>query len=65
MATCCGFNDALPPGIDPCGEHGEFHTFVHDGPMFDRPVEIRIGERVERDGFAWCDLLPASPTVAG
>jgi uncharacterized protein (TIGR00290 family) len=52
--------DALPEGVDPCGEHGEFHTFVHDGPMFDRPVEIRTGERVERDGFAWCDLLPAS-----
>jgi uncharacterized protein (TIGR00290 family) len=57
--------DALPAGIDPCGERGEFHTFVHDGPMFERPVEIRTGERVERDGFAWCDLVPASPTAAG
>jgi diphthamide synthase (EF-2-diphthine--ammonia ligase) len=54
---------ALPAGIDPCGENGEFHTFVHDGPMFDEPVRIRTGERVERDGFAWCDLLPESGTA--
>lgn len=59
------FLDDLPEGVDPCGEHGEFHTFVHDGPMFERPVDIRTGERVERDGFAWCDLLPGAPTAAG
>ncbi len=56
--------EGFPADIDPCGENGEFHTFVHDGPMFERPVPIRVGERVERDGFAFCDLLPAAPTAA-
>jgi uncharacterized protein (TIGR00290 family) len=50
---------ALPPGVDPCGENGEFHTFVHDGPNFARPVGIIVGERVVRDGFCFCDLEPA------
>jgi uncharacterized protein (TIGR00290 family) len=49
--------EALPSGVDPCGEHGEFHTFVHAGPMFDHPLAVRIGERVVRDGFAFTDLL--------
>ncbi|TAJ21916.1 MAG: adenine nucleotide alpha hydrolase [Planctomycetota bacterium] len=49
--------DALPAGIDPCGERGEFHTFVHAGPMFEQPIAVRIGERVVRDGFAFTDLL--------
>jgi uncharacterized protein (TIGR00290 family) len=49
----------LPPNIDPCGENGEFHTFVSNGPMFTRPVAVRSGETVERDGFAYADLLPA------
>lgn len=49
----------LPPGIDPCGENGEFHTFVFDGPNFAAPIAFDIGERVIRDGFAFCDLLPA------
>jgi diphthamide synthase (EF-2-diphthine--ammonia ligase) len=48
----------LPPGIDPCGENGEFHTFVYDGPIFSEPVACRRGEVVERDGFVFCDLLP-------
>ena len=48
----------LPPGIDPCGENGEFHTFVFAGPMLSRRIEIKVGERVERDGFAYADLLP-------
>jgi len=48
----------LPPGADPCGERGEFHTFVHDGPMFARPVRVRPGDIIERDGFAYADLLP-------
>jgi uncharacterized protein (TIGR00290 family) len=48
----------LPPGVDPCGENGEFHTFVHDGPNFTQPVDIVIGERVTRDGFCFCDLAP-------
>jgi uncharacterized protein (TIGR00290 family) len=51
------FSD-LPPGVDPCGENGEFHTFVFDGPHFQRPVPFRIGERVLRDEFYFCDLLP-------
>jgi uncharacterized protein (TIGR00290 family) len=49
---------ALPPGVDPCGERGEFHTFAYDGPMFGRPVAIRSGEVVTRDGFTFADLLP-------
>lgn len=48
---------ALPAGIDPCGEHGEFHTFAIDGPMFNRPVSIRQGEVVARDGFIFADFL--------
>lgn len=48
----------LPAGADPCGENGEFHTFVYDGPMFSRPVAVRTGEVVERDGFVFADLLP-------
>jgi len=50
--------EALPPSVDPCGENGEFHTFAYDGPMFRRPVAIRGGEVVTRDGFVFADLLP-------
>jgi uncharacterized protein (TIGR00290 family) len=49
----------LPAGVDPCGERGEFHTFVFDAPGFRAPIDIEIGERVERDGFVFCDVLPA------
>lgn len=49
----------LPATVDPCGERGEFHTFVMDGPMFRHPVPIRRGEVVERDGFIYADLVPA------
>jgi uncharacterized protein (TIGR00290 family) len=49
---------ALPVKIDPCGENGEFHTFVHDAPVFARPIEVQTGEVVERDGFVFADLLP-------
>jgi uncharacterized protein (TIGR00290 family) len=49
---------ALPPGIDPCGENGEFHTFVYDAPVFSRPIGVRTGEVVERDGFVFADLVP-------
>ena len=49
----------LPEGVDPCGENGEFHTFVYAGPIFDRSIEILLGEAVIRDGFAFQDLLPA------
>lgn len=46
----------LPPGIDPCGENGEFHSFVYDGPGFGQPIEVSVGEIVERDGFIFADL---------
>jgi uncharacterized protein (TIGR00290 family) len=48
---------ALPPGIDPCGEYGEFHTFVYDGPIFRRPVAVRVGDIVIRDGRHYADLI--------
>lgn len=44
------FFGRLPPGVDPCGEHGEYHSFVWDGPVFREPVGVRVGEIVERDG---------------
>jgi len=47
----------LPPHADPCGENGEFHTFVFDGPIFHSPIPVRTGEIVNRDGFVFCDLL--------
>jgi diphthamide synthase (EF-2-diphthine--ammonia ligase) len=54
--------------VDPCGENREFHSFVWDGPMFRRPVAVSVGERVERDGFVFADVVPvqdgaAVPTV--
>ena len=51
----------LPAGIDPCGEKGEFHSCVVAGPMFDRRIAVEVGETVERDGFAYTDLLPMTP----
>jgi uncharacterized protein (TIGR00290 family) len=48
----------LPPQADPCGENGEFHTFVFDGPIFRAPVRVRAGEIIKRDSFVFCDLLP-------
>ena len=48
----------LPAGVDPCGENGEFHTAVSAGPMFAAPIPVHVGERVERNGFAYADLLP-------
>ncbi|MEQ1354248.1 MAG: diphthine--ammonia ligase [Candidatus Acidiferrum sp.] len=53
----------LPAGVDCCGENGEFHTFAFDGPIFKEPVQFRTGERVERDGFIFCDLLPEARGV--
>ena len=49
----------LPTGVDPCGENGEFHTFVHGGPIFAESIACETGEIVERDGFVFCDLAPA------
>jgi uncharacterized protein (TIGR00290 family) len=48
----------LPTGVDPCGENGEFHTFVHAGPIFERPIPIEVGEVSLREGFAFCDIRP-------
>jgi len=53
---------ALPAGVDPCGERGEFHSFAYAGPMFAQPIEVEVGERTLRDGFVFADLVPrASP----
>jgi uncharacterized protein (TIGR00290 family) len=49
----------LPGGIDPCGENGEFHSFVSAGPMLSRKIPVSVGETVEREGFAFVDLVPA------
>jgi diphthamide synthase (EF-2-diphthine--ammonia ligase) len=48
----------LPPNADPCGERGEFHTFCYAAPVFDAPIAIRVGDRLERDGFVFADVLP-------
>jgi uncharacterized protein (TIGR00290 family) len=47
----------FPDGIDPCGENGEFHTCVVAGPIFSRRIPVACGERVERDGYGYCDLV--------
>ena len=49
--------DELPAHVDPCGERGEFHTFVSDGPMFEAPIPVVPGEVVSRDGFVFADLM--------
>lgn len=51
--------DELPAGVDHCGENGEFHTFAFAGPMFRHPINVTVGETVEREGFVFTDLLPA------
>jgi diphthamide synthase (EF-2-diphthine--ammonia ligase) len=53
------FLEQLPPDVDPCGENGEFHTFVFDGPMFREAVNVSVGETVHRDGFVFTDLVTA------
>jgi uncharacterized protein (TIGR00290 family) len=50
--------DDLPDTVDPCGERGEFHTFVWSGPGFSSPIPVRTGEIVTRGGFVFCDLIP-------
>jgi uncharacterized protein (TIGR00290 family) len=47
----------LPPEVDPCGERGEFHTCVYDGPMFTAPVNLEAGEIMDRDGFVYADFI--------
>jgi uncharacterized protein (TIGR00290 family) len=56
--------DELPSGVDPCGENGEFHSFVVAGPMLTRAVAVMAGETVERDGMAYADLLPETTARA-
>ncbi len=51
--------EELPEGVDPCGENGEFHSFVFAGPVFSRPIDVRSGEVVERDGFVFADVTLA------
>ena len=59
------FLAALPAGTDPCGENGEFHTFVSAGPMFAAPIPVRTGTVVERAGFVFADLmLDRAPAAA-
>jgi len=53
------FISDLPPTVDPCGENGEFHTFVYDAPVFSGPIDVRTGEILERDGFVFADVLRA------
>jgi uncharacterized protein (TIGR00290 family) len=49
----------LPSSVDPCGENGEFHTFVTTGPMLTRPIRVEVGQPIEREGFVFADLLPS------
>ena len=58
------FLEALPEGVDPCGENGEFHTFASAGPMFTMPIQVEVGDVVERDGFVFADLLEVEPLSA-
>lgn len=53
----------LPPDVDPCGERGEFHTFVWDGPGFGRPIDVVTGGILVRDGFVFCDVMGAEASV--
>jgi len=55
----------LPADVDPCGEHGEFHTFVWDGPGFASPIDIETGEVVTRDGFVFCDVVESGAVDSG
>lgn len=68
------FIEYLPEGVDPCGENGEFHTFCYDGPIFKKPIDFKIGEKIYREydspktddpsselnkyGVWYCDLIP-------
>lgn len=52
------FISSVPEAVDPCGENGEFHTFVYDGPIYSSPIPIKKGETVIRDNFYFADILP-------
>jgi uncharacterized protein (TIGR00290 family) len=57
------FLSSLPEGIDPCGENGEFHSFVYAGPMFQSEIPIVLGEEVTRDQFVFTDVIPAEESA--
>jgi uncharacterized protein (TIGR00290 family) len=59
------FLEGIPANVDPCGENGEFHTFVYDGPIFSKPIPIEIGEIVMRDGFQFADVSLAVGNHSG
>ena len=50
----------LPQTVDPCGENGEFHTLVFDGPIFARPIPVEVGDVVTRGGFVFCDVVTST-----
>ena len=54
----------FPAAVDPCGENGEFHSFVYAGPMFSHDIPVTVGERVQRDGFWYADLLETAGVAA-
>ena len=54
-----GFVESLPAAVDPCGENGEFHTFVYDSPVFSHAIGVEVGETIERDGFVFVDIVPS------
>lgn len=56
--------NALPESVDPCGENGEFHTFVFDAPHFRRAIPHQIGRKVERGDFVYCDVRPRAESTA-
>lgn len=51
------FVESLPQAVDPCGENGEFHTFVYDSPVFTHPINVETGQIIERDGFVFADVI--------
>jgi uncharacterized protein (TIGR00290 family) len=55
--------EELPSRVDPCGENGEFHTLVSAGPMFAAPIDVDVGEIVERDGFVFADIVAAGAST--
>jgi uncharacterized protein (TIGR00290 family) len=57
------FLDALPAEVDPCGENGEFHSFVYDAPVFSSPIDVRSGEVVVRNGFVFADVIPVEGSM--
>ena len=61
----CNFLNDLPPALDPCGENGEFHTCVYDGPVFSQPIPLDSGETVDRDGFIYADFELCRSALVG